>query len=141
MRKVGDNVDDEVQKIIEQTVNMTILKLKMSGLLREGGRTAAEKCEDLLYNYRAFKESSGDGECADLSARKIVERVEHALRLIENDPYYDIIPMTYFKRMSREEVAYYLNASPTTVTRNRRRLIDEMKAVIVSEDTILELLL
>lgn len=135
MRKVGDNVEDEVQKIIEQTVNMTILKLKMSGLLREGGRTAAEKTEDLLYNYPAFKEVDEDG------ARTIVERVEHALRLIENDPYYDIIPMTYFKRMSREDVAYYLNASPTTVTRNRRRLIDEMKPVIVSEDTILELLL
>jgi DNA-directed RNA polymerase specialized sigma subunit len=135
MRKVGDYVEDEVQKIIEQTVNMTILKLKMSGLLREGGRTAAEKTEDLLYNYPAFKEVNEDG------ARTIVERVEHALRLIENDPYYDIIPMTYFKRMSREDVAYYLNASPTTVTRNRRRLIDEMKPVIVSEDTILELLL
>jgi DNA-directed RNA polymerase specialized sigma subunit len=135
MRKVGDYVEDEVQKIIEQTVNMTILKLKMSGLLREGGRTAAEKTEDLLYNYPAFKEVDEDG------ARTIVERVEHALRLIENDPYYDIIPMTYFKRMSREDVAYYLNASPTTVTRNRRRLIDEMKPVIVSEDTILELLL
>lgn len=128
-------MDDEVQKIIEQTVNFTILKLKMSGLLREGGRTAAEKCEDLLYNYQAFKEVDEE------SSRKIVERVDHALRLIEKDPYYDIIPMTYFKRMSREDVAYYLNASPTTVTRNRRRLIDEMKAVIVSEDTILELLL
>jgi DNA-directed RNA polymerase specialized sigma subunit len=128
-------MEDEVQKIIEQTVNATILRLKMSGLLREGGRTAAEKCEDLLYNYEAFKEVGEGG------VRKIVDRVEKALRLIENDPYYEIIPMTYFQRMSREDVAYYLNASPTTVTRNRRRLIDEMKAVIVSEDTILELLL
>lgn len=136
---VGDNVDDEVRKIIEQTVNTTIIKLKMSGLLREGGRTAAEKCEDLLYNYPAFREVCECGE--DPSVRKIVERVEAALKLIDNDPYRDIIPMTYFKRMSREEVAYYLNASPTTVTRNRRRLIDEMKSIIVSEDTILELLL
>ena len=128
-------MDDEVQKIIERTVNTTILKLKMSGLLREGGRTAAQKTEALLYKYPSFK------EVPDPSAKKITERVEHALRRIENDPYYDIIPMTYFQRMSREDVAYYLNASPTTVTRNRRRLIDEMKVIIVSEDTILEFLL
>lgn len=130
-------MDDEVQKLIEQTVNMTILKLKVSGLLREGGRSAAQKTEDLLYNYSSFREISE----TDASAKRIVERIESALKIVEGDPYYEIVPMIYFKKMSREEVAYYLNASPTTVTRNRKRLIDEMKAIIVSEDTILELLL
>ena len=128
-------MEDEVQKIIENTVNMTILRLKMSGLLREGGRTAAQKTEDLLYNYPSFCDVS------DASAEVIVERIELALKAVGKDPYFEIIPMIYFDRMSREEVAEYLNTSPTTVTRNRKRLINEMKAIIVSEDTILELLL
>ena len=47
--------EQEVQKIINDTVNITILKLKMTGMLKENNKSAAEKTEELLYNYMELK--------------------------------------------------------------------------------------
>ena len=125
----------DVDKIIDRTVNKTILKLKMAGLMRDTDKTAAQKTEELLKNYKSLKLSDQP------YAKKLVSNINEALETIRDDPYYAIIPLYYFSEYSREYVAYELNTTPTTISRNKARLIDKLKVILYSEEYISELFL
>lgn len=125
----------DVDKIIDRTVNKTILKLKMAGLMRDTDKTAAQKTEELLKNYKSLNLSDQP------YAKKLVSKINEALETIRDDPYYAIIPLYYFSGYSREYVAYELNTTPTTISRNKARLIDKLKVILYSEEYISELFL
>lgn len=124
-----------IDEIIEDTVNRTVLKLKLAGLMKDDRKTAAQKTEELLRNYPSFKLSDQP------YTKKLCQKIETALKTIQNDYYYEIIALYYFERMTREEVAERFNTSETTISRNKRRLIDNLSAVLFSDDLIYELFL
>lgn len=124
-----------VDKIIEDTVNRTVLKLKIAGLMKDNRKTAAQKTEELLRNYPRFKLSDQP------YTKKLCQKIETAMNSISNDYYYEIITLYYFEQMTREEVAEHYNTSETTVSRNKKRLIDSLSAVLFSDDLIYELFL
>jgi DNA-directed RNA polymerase specialized sigma subunit len=41
--------------------------------------------------------------------------------------------------MTREEIAEHFNTSETTISRNKKRLVDRLSAVLFSDDVIYEL--
>ena len=123
----------DVYKIIEDTVNETILRLKASGIIRDTEKTPQQKTEELLKNYNAFSLS---GEPA---AEKMILQIEAALHMISEDPYYSVITMYYFEGLTREDIADTLNTSVTTVSRNKTRLIKRLSAVLFSDDYIRQL--
>lgn len=125
----------DVDKIIDRTVNKTILKLKMAGLMRDTDKTAAQKTEELLRNYKSLKLSDQP------YAKKLVSKIDEALETIRDDPYYEIIPLYYFSEYSREYVAFKFETTPTTISRNKARLIDKLKVILYSEEYISELFL
>ena len=127
--------DDEIKKIINDTVNTTVLKLKMAGLMRDDRKTAFQKTEELLRNYNAFVSSDQP------YTQKLVKKINEALKSIEDDFYYEIIPMIYFNENTREAVAEYLDTTVTTVSRNKTRLVNKLKARLCSDDVIYELFL
>ena len=88
--------DHEIKEYINDTVNATVLKMKMAGLLKGNRQSAIEKTEELLRNYPTFK------DLKEPYTLKLVTNIEAALELIEDDPYYDIIPMYYFHNETRE---------------------------------------
>ncbi len=49
--------DLDIQQVIDNTVNTTVLKLKMAGLLKDDRKTAYQKTEELLRNYVDFSKS------------------------------------------------------------------------------------
>lgn len=124
-----------IDKIIEDTVNRTVLKLKLAGLMKDDRKTAAQKTEELLKNYPRFKLSDQP------YTKKLCQKIETALKTIQNDYYYEVIALYYFERMTREEVAERFNTSETTISRNKRRLIDALSAVLFSDDLIYDLFL
>ena len=126
---------ENIDKIIEDTVNRTVLKLKLAGLMKDDRKTAAQKTEELLRNYPSFKLSDQP------YTKKLCQKIETALKTIQNDYYYEIIALYYFEQMTREEVAERFNTSETTISRNKRRLIDNLSAVLFSDDLIYELFL
>ena len=85
----------DIEKIVDMTVNRTILKLKMSGLMKNDQKSAFQKTEELLRNYHAFCESDQPYTI------KLVEKIDKALGSIKDDPYYDLISMVYFDGMTR----------------------------------------
>jgi RNA polymerase sigma factor (sigma-70 family) len=124
-----------IEKIIEDTVNRTVLKLKMSGLMKDDRKTAAQKTEEILKNYPRFKLSDQP------YTKKLCDKIETAMNTIKDDYYYDVILLYYFEGKTREEVAERYNTSETTISRNKKRLIDALSAVLFSDDLIYDLFL
>jgi DNA-directed RNA polymerase specialized sigma subunit len=127
----------DVSEIIQETVNCTIAKLKMSGLMKDNRQTAFQKTEQILKNYNELKKAYSE----DGTAKKFVDIVDNALNEILDDAYYDIIPMIYFENQTREMVAEYFDTTVTTISRNKRRLINRLKYLIFADDVIYELFL
>lgn len=127
--------DSDIEKIVDMTVNKAILKLKMTGLMRDDRKSASQKTEELLKNYNAFKGSDQPYTI------KLVEKINAALEDIKDDPYFDIIPMSYFEDCTREEIAEKFNTTVTTISRNKTRLINVLKSYLFSDDVIYELFL
>ena len=124
---------NEIQKIINDTVNSTVLKLKMAGLMKDDRKTAYEKTEELLRNYTAFKNSD--------QPIKLVKKIDTALETIKDDVYFKIIPMCYFDHETREAIAEYFDTTVTTISRNKVKLINKIKPLLFSDDVIYELFL
>lgn len=126
---------DDIKQIINDTVNTTVLKLKMAGLMKDDKKSAYQKTEELLKNYNAFKESDQP------YTKKLVREIDMALEDIKDDIYYDIIIMSYFEGRSREYMAEYFDTTVTTISRNKNRLINKLKARLFSDDVIMEVFL
>ena len=108
----------------------------MAGLLKDDRRSATEKLEALLYDYPIFK-NIHDKEYTV----KLVAKIDEALKTIENDPYYDVIRMFYFENKTREHIALDFNTSVTTISRNKTKLLNQLKLILFSDEVIYELFL
>lgn len=127
----------DIKSIIECTVNSTVAKLKLSGLMKDNRQTAFQKTEEILRNYNELKNSYSENGTAE----KFVKIVDKGLAQILDDTYYDIIPMLYFEGQSREAIAEHFDTTVTTISRNKRRLINKLKYVIFADDSVFELFL
>ena len=129
-------IDEAIREVIDETVNATVLKMKMVGLVKDNTKTAFQKTEEILRNYRTFKKIKDQPHTV-----KLVKQIEEALVEIRDDPYYDIIPMYYFEGETRENIALTLETTVRTVARNKRRLIDYLKVKLFSDSCIYEIFL
>lgn len=128
--------DTEVRQIISDTVNETVLKMKMAGLIKDNRKSATEKLEELLRNYPTFKKIS-DKEYTV----KLVKKVDEAMQTIAGDPYYDVIRLFYFEDQTRESIALDYGCTETTISRNKTRLLNRLKTILFSDEVIFELFL
>lgn len=128
--------DIEVRKIISDTVNETVLKMKMAGLMKDNRKSATEKLEELLRNYPTFKRID-DKEYTV----KLVQKVDEAMQTIAGDPYYDVIRLFYFEDQTRESIALDYGCTETTISRNKTRLLNRLKTILFSDEVIFELFL
>ena len=134
-KKAAKQRDAYIKQIINDTVNTTVLKLKMAGLMKDNRKTAFQKTEELLQNYEAFKLSDQP------YTKKLVKKIDAALYEIKDDIYYDIIPLVYLNNETREYVAEYFNTTVTTISRNKTRLVNKLATMLFSDDVIYELFL
>jgi DNA-directed RNA polymerase specialized sigma subunit len=125
------------RELIQETIDRTIAKLKLSGLMKDKRQTAFQKTEQILKNYNDLKKSYSE----DGTAKKFVDIVDNALKSIEDDSYYEIIPMMYFENHTREYIAESFDTTVTTISRNKRRLVEKLKTLIFADDVIYELFL
>lgn len=126
-------LNEEIQQMIDETVNQTICKLKVANLMKDNNKTAFQKTEELLKNYNALYVSTNE------AAARMITRIDHAFDLIKDDSYYQIIPLYYIHGWTRERIAEYFNTSETTISRNKTRLINKLKITLFSSDAIKEI--
>lgn len=99
-----------------------------------------EKTEIILKNYNDYKKAIKNNPEGTMKTQKLVEVIDKALLDIENDPYYKVIPLIFFKNKTREEVTeYFNNCEVKTVTRNKNRLINKLKILIFADKSIKEI--
>lgn len=92
----------------------------VKGFQEDPAPDSAADIEDLLRRYSAVKMATSMGS---ETAKKQLERIGKILRIIEGDPYRDIIEMYYIKGYTREYIAEKLDTSVTTVSRQKTRLL------------------
>lgn len=126
----------KVKQIIQDTVNETVLKMKMAGLMKDNRRSSTEKLEELLRSYPAFKRIEDKEDTV-----KLVRKVEEAMQTIAGDPYYDVIRLFYFEDRTRESIALDYGCTETTISRNKTRLLNKLKTILFSDEVIFELFL
>lgn len=128
-----------VKHLIQEVTNETIIKLKKSGLINESDKKSFKKTEEVLRNYKKYKEAILLDKEDTVKTQKLVNIIQGALRSIEDDPYYEIISMFYLENTTRGEIAEFFNCDEKTITRNKRRLINKLKVIIFSDESIIEL--
>ena len=128
-------IDESIKEVIDETATVTVQKMQMAKLIKDGTKSAFQKTEEVLRNYPTFKRIKDKPYTVNL-----VNKVEEALDEIREDPYYDIIQMFYFENETRESIALTLDITVRTVARNKRRLVNELKVKLFSDDCIREIL-
>lgn len=128
-------IDPNMQEIIDNTVAATVRKLQATGLLVTGTKTAAEKTEELLYNYTQLKEST------DPKSQRLVAEIEACLAEAANEPYIDVIRLFYFAGMKNAACAKIMNCDERNLRKVRKTLVKRFAARLATDEFIRELLL
>lgn len=118
---------EQINEIIDRVVERKIAELKLATVACGSGQTPLEKTEALLKLYPSIREIDS------LQAKQTTERIEQALDVLRADPYIKVIPLLYFYQYSREDVAKRYNVSPTTITRQKNRLLVNIKQLLFCE--------
>lgn len=109
--------------------------------MKENKKSAFKKTEEILRNYNKLKIAVENNSDDTEKTQKLLNIIDAALKSIENDKYYDVIEMIYFENKTREDIAEMYDCEVKTVTRNKNRLVNQLKIVIFSDDVIKELFL
>lgn len=124
-------IDEEVKKLEEEAKGITIPTAKSNSLiLNERNNTYVYGDETLETRISELKQIS-------VKAKSQIRLVKSALKKIENDKYYDIIPMYYFEEKTIEEIAEECEWAVGTVSKHKKRLMNDLK-VYVFPDTFIE---
>lgn len=65
-----------------------------------------------------------------------IKEMDAALAQIKDDPYYRIIEMKFFLKMSRDEIGAEFPCDPTTVSRQLGRLLDTLNISLYGADAL-----
>lgn len=124
-------IDEEVKKLEEEAKGIAIPTAKSNSLiLNERNNTYVYGDETLETRISELKQIS-------IKAKSQIRLVKSALKKIENDKYYDIIPMYYFEEKTIEEIAEECEWAVGTVSKHKKRLMNDLK-VYVFPDTFIE---
>lgn len=127
--------NEEIQKIVRETVTATVLQLKTAGMLQPvTQKTAVQKTEELLRQYPQLRNST------EPYAVRVVAEIDALLAAAENEPYVDVIRLYYFGGLTNEGCANVLCCDERTCRRYRKKLVQQFSARLASDKFIRELL-
>ena len=100
--------------------------------------------KDILYQTpksQVAKEDRLDGILAvkhrELNKNiRYAEKIEGALGQVKNDRYYDILVLKYCDGLTDADISEKIYCDPSTVRRNRARLIDKVSVLLFGVDAI-----
>ncbi len=119
-------IDEEIEKITKRRVIQYAYQIPFN------------KVEYLLYNYENFKESIilFDDERISVTKRFITIINEALDKLKNSEVYYELIPMKYFQGKSHEEIAEHFHCDISTISRQKKKLIERLRSILFSDDVI-----
>lgn len=92
---------------------------------RGGNISGQDRYMELIEKYKLEK----------LETEREINKIENALEKIKDDKYYNILKYKYLNKtkLTDEEVAEKFEKDQSTITRNRKRLINTMKTILFPE--------
>lgn len=126
---------DEIKQLINDTVNETVIKFQVAGLLKDNAKSPYEKTEALLWKYTDLKKSQTP------YAKRVVAEIDDCIADAANEPYLDVIRLYYFRGMKNAACAKELNCGERTARRYRTALVEQFSARLASDEFIRELLM
>lgn len=90
----------------------------------------SESVESAIYTVQASLEK----------ILRVLDRIDQAMEELVVDPYYRILKLFYFDRLTQEQIAVELGCSQVTVSKNKKRLVRELATRIFPEQVIEELM-
>ncbi|MBE7062534.1 MAG: sigma-70 family RNA polymerase sigma factor [Clostridia bacterium] len=68
--------------------------------------------------------------------RLAVKRIDRAVATLSDDPYFDILPLKYTEGLPEEEIAERLCCDPSTIRRNKNRLLERLAIIFFGIDAL-----
>lgn len=124
-------IDDEVKQLEKEIEDIPKAPAKSNTLVLN------EKDATYIYGDETLETRISELKQISVKAKSQVRLVKSALKKIENDKWYDIISMYYFDGMKIEAIAEELDCSVSTISDNKKRLMNELK-VYIFPDTFIE---
>ncbi len=124
-------IDDEVKQLEKEIEDIPKAPAKSNTLVLN------ERDATYIYGDETLETRISELKQISVKANSQVRLVKSALKKIENDKWYDIIPMYYFDGMKIEAIAEELDCSVSTISDNKKRLMNELK-VYIFPDTFME---
>lgn len=123
----------ELKKIIEETAEAaakkTVKKLKDADRIRYVFSNSFKKTEELLYLYPNLPEDNPERQ-----------RVDQALKRIENDDYKDVIASRYFDGLTITEISEIYDCKYQNISKKRNKLVKILASELFPEDVLKELM-
>lgn len=126
-------IDEELEKIIQKAAEIasqkTVNKLNEAGRIKYVFSNSFKKTEEILYLYPKLP--------ADHPERI---RIDQALKKIEDDDYYGVIPSRYFEGMTIVEISDIYDCKYQNISKKRNKLVKILASELFPEDVLNEIL-
>ena len=128
------------KELINQAVKQTVSELKRNGLIKENRLNSFQKTERVLNYYPKFKHITETYKFDDMQITvDFIKMIDDALKSIADDPYFKIIELKYSNGWTHEKIAEFYNVQPAAISKQRKRLINQLRPLIFPNEYITEL--
>jgi len=111
---------------------LVILRERSRDIVRISGSGGYGACDPETREEKYIAERKASME----RTKREIQRIERALETIQEDPYYDIIPLKYWDGLKLEEISERMNCDMSTVCRAKNRLVNKLKIVLFGADAL-----
>lgn len=77
-----------------------------------------------------------DAEALLLRNRRAARRIDRAVATLSDDPYYRLLTLKYHDGLSEEAIAEVLSCDPSTIRRNKNRLLERLSIIFFGVDAL-----
>ncbi len=110
--------------------NQIVMKRKSVDIIRFSGMGSSGNLHDPEADYIESRKASME------RTKREIQRIDRALETIQEDQYYEIIPMKYWDLMQPAEIAERLGCDERTFYRHRNRLVNKLKIILFGADAL-----
>ncbi|MFT9496621.1 hypothetical protein [Anaerosolibacter sp.] len=122
-----DNIENYKEEIEELKRYGLPEKSKSIVYMPSGSRLGSQDLLDAKIQDLNFKIQASERE---------VYKIDKALEGISNDVWFRLIELKYFQQKNDDEIAEILNCDPSTIRRNKKRLINRISVRLHGADAL-----
>jgi len=124
-----DELNRIIEKAAEAAASKTVKKLKDNGRITYVFSNSFKKTEELLYLYPKLPEDHPERQ-----------RIDEAMKKIQNDDYCDVIASRYFDGLTITEISEIYDCKYQNISKKRNKLVKILAAELFPEDVLKEIL-